>query len=207
MIPEAAMQTKGDQFHIYLQSNFIANSGLTQRRRFSLAHEIAHTFFFERREGNLKPRKGGPTGDRLEMACQRAAGLLLVPERLLKSEIQRFEAIDAMAVADLAARFDVSVEVMLRRLNEMGVFQSGLAPVLARHGHGGSFEIEYAVYPVWLRSRLIAPKRGADFSKWFRPQSEAEGTLVRASEGGRLTARPVDVTGSLRIFEVKYEID
>jgi Zn-dependent peptidase ImmA (M78 family) len=205
MIPEAALQAKGGQFHIYLQSNFTDNAGLAQRRRFSLAHEIAHTFFFEVREGELKPRKGGPTGDKLEMACQKAAALLLVPERLVKSELRRFGAVDAHAVADLATRFDVSVEVMLRRLNEIGVFQSGFAPVLTRRGHGGRFEIEYAVYPVWLRSRLVAPKRGTDFSKWFRPDNEFEGTLVRASEGGQLTAKPVDVTNSLRIFQVLYE--
>jgi hypothetical protein len=74
MIPEAAVQVLGLRFRIYLRSNFMDRPGARVRRRFSLAHEIAHTFFFEVRDSSLKPIRGAPRGDNLEAACHEGAG-------------------------------------------------------------------------------------------------------------------------------------
>src|SRR4051812_3098828 len=81
MIPEAVIHTDGTGFRISLQSNFIGLHNCRLRRRFSLAHEIAHTFFYEVRDGRLKPIRRAPVGDRLEAACHEAASLLLIPEQ------------------------------------------------------------------------------------------------------------------------------
>ena len=204
MIPEAAMQVKGGQFHIYLQSNFQDRPGAALRQRFSFAHEIAHTLFFELRDGALKARKDAPIGDRLEAACHKGAAMLLVPNKVLTNEISQKESVDTGTITELAERFEVSIEVMLRRLNDVGAFESGLAPVLTRRS-AGKFEIEFAVYPPWLKSHLLSPKRGADFTAWFRPTEQSEGSLIKKRPDGTLKAQPFEVTASLRIFEVRFQ--
>jgi hypothetical protein len=73
MIPEAAMQALDGRLHIYIQSNFKDLTGSTLRRRFSHAHEIGHTLFYEQRDGELKARRDSPRGDALETACHKAA--------------------------------------------------------------------------------------------------------------------------------------
>jgi Zn-dependent peptidase ImmA (M78 family) len=116
MIPEAAMEVKNSRFHIYLQSNFKSSPGRTLRARFSLAHEIGRTLFYELMDELPKPRKDAPRGNRLEAACQRAAGNILVPSKALHAQIEQRQAWNAAALMELANRFEVSAEVMLRRL-------------------------------------------------------------------------------------------
>lgn len=88
MIPEAAILPIGNRFRIFLQSNFNHHHGMKSRLRFSLAHEIAHTFFFELTGDALRPMKGAPSGVQLESACHSGAGRLLIPERSLRREIK-----------------------------------------------------------------------------------------------------------------------
>jgi hypothetical protein len=216
MIPEAAVAWENGGLRIYLQSNFIEVPGLRTRRRFSLAHEIAHTLFFEQRDGGLKPRRDAPIGDRLEAACHRGAGLLMVPTALLRKELRRFpDAKDAACIRELALRFDVSAEVILRRLDDLNAFGDGFAPILTRRADGGRFTIEFAVYRPWLKALLIAPRRGGDFEAWFgRSETQSFGSapagvpgeiLARNTPRGRLKARGVDITSSIRIFELTLE--
>jgi Zn-dependent peptidase ImmA (M78 family) len=118
MIPEAAIEIKKNRFHIYLQSNFKNSAGRALRARFSLAHELGHTLFYELRDGVLRPRKDAPRGNRLEAACHRAAAIILVPSKALRSQIQQRREWKASALMELANRFEVSAEVMLRRLSD-----------------------------------------------------------------------------------------
>ena len=203
MIPEAAMDVKDGCFHVYLQSNFKDLPGAALRSRFSLAHEIGHTLFYEQQLGALKPRKDAPTGDRLEKACHKAAAMILVPGRSLRSEIRRREVSTAADIVDLADRFEVSTEVMLRRLNELDGFENGWAPVLTRR-IGRMFEIEYAPYPPWLKSHLGKPNIGADFSMWFGSAEDSDGILRRKRLEGSLEAEPLRITDSKTIFELRF---
>lgn len=202
MIPEAAMQVKGGRFHIYLQSNFKDLPGITSRRRFSLAHEIGHTLFYEERDGELKPRRDAPKGDGLETACHKAASMILVPNKALRTELRQRKLNATSSIVELAGRFEVSVEVMLRRLNELEVFESGWAPILTRRS-GERLAIEYATYPPWLKSHLAAPKRGMAFEAWFRAAEQQDGTFKKEINGGVLEASPVKVTSSLVMIELR----
>ncbi len=204
MIPEAAMQVTDGLFRIYLQSNFIEAQGSKMRRRFSLAHELGHTLFYEQQDGELKPRRDTPRGDSLEAACHKAASMILVPSKMLKSELRIQPPTNANSVVELANRFDVSTEVMLRRLNEFGVFEHGWTPVLTRRS-GGSLAIEYAAYPPWLKSHLNPPSRGTSFSGWFRGSEQPDGAFVKETHVGVLEASPVKVTGSSIIFELRMQ--
>jgi hypothetical protein len=205
MIPEASMNVKDGHFRIYLQSNFKDLPGAALRIRFSLAHEIGHTLFYEQQDGELKSRKDAPKGDRLEAACHKAAALILVPSKALRSEIRRQEVSNSAAIVGLANRFDVSTEVMLRRLNEFGGFENDWAPVLTRR-NGEVFEIEYAAYPPWLKSHLGKPQVGVDLSTWFKPTESSGGTLKRKLPDGDLEAQPFRVTGSKTIFELRIRL-
>jgi len=219
MIPEAVMTPDRAGFHIYLQSNFAHASGARIRQRFSLAHEIAHTLFFERRDGAMKPLRGAPTGHRLEAACHKGAGLLLVPDRLLRSALKTApQPLSAEYMLGFARDFEVSVEVIIRRLNQVEAFGNRFAPVLLRRHQKDGFTIEYAVYPAWLKAILPTPRRGMDFTRWFgagknqaanAPEQGGStlgpARLTRRTPQGLLIAHPVDITLSLRIVELRLE--
>src|SRR5205085_1418955 len=61
MIPEGVLSPVQGGFKIYLQSNF-TDQGTKRRRRFTLAHELAHTFFYNVNGGVPNSIKGAPKG-------------------------------------------------------------------------------------------------------------------------------------------------
>jgi hypothetical protein len=94
---------------------------------------------------------------------------------------------------------------MLRRLNELAVFENGWGPALVRRS-GERLLIEYAVYPPWLMTHTpAAPKRGTEFAAWFGATVHSNGTLAKDAGDERLEAVPTDVTSSLIIFELRLQ--
>jgi len=215
MIPEAVLGLEPPGFRIYLQSNFENFPGAIIRQRFSLAHEIAHTFFYELSDGKWRPMRDAPRGDSLEAACQKGAGLLLVPRRFLAQEIRNIgEPIGAKHTLELARRFEVSTEVMIRRLDEDGAFATtDIAVVLVRRPPGSSAVIEYATYPPWLKSLLPIPRRGASFSSWVQADelnnfggdvsALFEDGLERSAVSSSLRASAFRISGSQHIVELR----
>ena len=204
MIPEAAMHPRERRFYIYIQSNFKDLPGNALRRRFSWAHEIGHTLFFEQRDGELKARADAPRGDALESACHRAASMILIPGKALRAELQNQKLDGAARIRELADRFEVSVEVMLRRLNEFSLLKDGWAPVLTRR-IGRNLTVEFAACPIWLKPYLAIPKRGVEFSSWFRATEQSNRILRKQIGDATVEASPVDVTNSLVIFELRLQ--
>lgn len=213
MIPEAVIRPAGSGFEVFLQKNFIDFPGFRQRQRFSLAHEIAHTFFFEPKDGGMKRIGYAPTGDRLESACHAAAGLMLVPESLFRSAIGAMQDFPrARQIMQLAARFDVSVEVVIRRLPMKHFETSERALVVTR---GPKDVIEHAVYPPWLKAILPAPKRGLPFDEWFRTRrpdvsgGHPAGTralmVIDRLEGGTVSAVRVELGPQSAIYELSLD--
>ena len=213
MIPEAVICVDGDGFRIRLQSNFSGIAGMRLRQRFSFAHEIAHTFFYEFRDGQMQPIPKAPKGDKLESACHEAAAMILVPDRLLTKELRaRRSGIDSPFIVQLAAAFDVSLEVMLRRLVQARAFDSTyLAFVLVRRDAHAGEKIDFAVHPPWLKAILAKPVRGSDFLAWFLGSRNAhaaatsDGQISRRLESGQLKARALDVRNTLRLYEIGIE--
>lgn len=97
---------------------------LTSRLRFSLAHELAHTFFYDLTQTPPKVAKcfksgGGRTAlENLELNCNRLASRLLLPTPMLKDAFLRLKVIDPESILNLAHRAGVSVEALVRRLHE-----------------------------------------------------------------------------------------
>ena len=223
MIPEAVIRPEGTSFTIFLQNNFSGDPGLRLRQRFSLAHEIAHTFFFELRDGSMKSRRDAPTGEKLEAACHRGAGLILIPNRFLRDSLRQYRhSISAQDIIQLSRTFDASLEVVLRRLIQEAVFESSKrAPILVHRNQNLAGDIEIAAYPTWLKAVLPTPRRGMDFAVWFRSSGGArdiqqpivqdsvtlgeDGSMARVTALGVLSACPVNFGRSQRLYELSME--
>lgn len=168
---------------------------LSVRQRFTLAHEIVHTFFYRRERGRPEAIKGAPRGRRLERLCRYGAGLLVVPGNFLRGLLGpggRFAS--AAQAAALCKRFVVSPEVLLRRVAEdESLIENDSAIIFGEVGPGDDdARILAACYDGSLIAYLSRPKLysglrewlGAyleeDFSpcrarKWWRPMSDHEG--------------------------------
>ena len=216
MIPEAVLSTERAGFRIHLQNNFVGVPGVRIRQRFSLAHEIVHTFFYELHSGRYRAMPRAPRGDKLEAACHRGAGLILVPQRLLVGELGKFEKpIGATCAIELSRTFDVSVEVMLRRMRDACASQLvDVALVLVRRIQQCEAVIDFALYPPWLKTLLPQPHRGRSFIPWLRHAvsdwksgpdfvSVFETGLQKKTASGLLSVAPYKVTRSLQIFELR----
>lgn len=116
-------------FRIYLRSNEYREiemckpePALPVRVRFTLAHEIVHTFFYERRvtgdfDVSVPARIKGWRTDLVEPLCQFGAGLLLVPQEILTTRFPSTRyPISPTEILNLAQDMRVSTEVALRRL-------------------------------------------------------------------------------------------
>lgn len=92
------------------------------RLRFSIAHEIAHTFFDDvsdkprHRTGSGAVDQGNGDDWQLELLCNVAAAELLMPNLSLPFDSIDKEALDIELIMDLRRRFDVSTESILRRV-------------------------------------------------------------------------------------------
>lgn len=205
MIPEAAVQIEGGRFKIYLQKNFQDRPGALRRQRFSLAHEIAHTFFFDLQDGSLSPVKGGPRGLQLEKACHECARMLLIPERFLDRELKKIDGrVSTQEVLQWAKTFDVSVEVLLRKLQGHPALESHeVSFALVNNGR-----IKFVIYPPWLKSLLPVPTKDIFFQEWLSPAGASLQVLENNSY--RVTEREIvlsalfsRLTASRSLFEIR----
>lgn len=99
---------------------------LPARMRFTIAHELIHTFFFDVSRGEPQSRVSGSHYRELgslERECNRGAARLLVPERLLHQAINAgpIDVFEPEELTALARRFRVSLETLLRCLQPLGL--------------------------------------------------------------------------------------
>jgi hypothetical protein len=125
MIPRGGLVPVAGGFDLYLQresesSLDLVDPGtqveLTPRERFVVAHELAHTLFFDLAKDPPSLLQTSTDGPALEKVCDEVASQLLVPSWVLRDRLRRLERISAEMVTDLAREFAVSVQVMVRRL-------------------------------------------------------------------------------------------
>lgn len=92
---------------------------LPRRTRFSLAHEIAHTFFFDLKR--LPPRSKydlsvPQTLHALERSCNRVAGALLLPRSMLENEIANQNILEPKALLDISHRASIARGTLVSQL-------------------------------------------------------------------------------------------
>jgi len=211
MVPEGVLTPVQGGFRIYLQSNFAQQRGVKLRQRFTLAHELAHTFFYDRNGGVPKPAKGTPRGQRLERLCHIGASQILVPEIALRNELKgEGEVVSVQRILDLARLFEVSAEVLIRRLHTLELIASEkFAAVLVDTSDGGKSVIQAACYGPLLLCNAIRPKRGADFDSWVLPLLPASGTSqdsewTHSTPSADIAAKKVFRSNRSFILELKF---
>lgn len=100
---------------------------LPPRMRFTIAHELIHTFFFEKSNIELKSRIKAihyKEHESLEQACNFGANLLLVPPGQLAQQLRTTNELTARVIVDLAKKFNVSIQTVLIALNTLRSHES-----------------------------------------------------------------------------------
>jgi IrrE N-terminal-like domain len=208
MIPEGVLAPVRGGFKVFLQDNFDSDPGTRIRRRFTFAHELVHTFFYHLENDLPKPIKGAPRGARLERLCQLGASQILVPEILLKQHLPSQKVACAEDLLGLARTFDVSLEVVFRRIHKLGlVAEDEFAAALVDKTKDREV-IQAACYGPLLLCNLPAPKRGLDFDVWVRPLRALGDDLGSqtpiTTQTAEIRTRKVCRSRRSYIFEVKF---
>jgi len=89
---------------------------LPSRIRFTIAHELIHTFFFEWKGGKRKPKLAGShykEAESLESACDYGANHLLLPPRVLEAQLEIEADLSPPTIRNLSKKFHVSLETLL----------------------------------------------------------------------------------------------
>ncbi len=94
-----------------------------RRRRFTLAHEIGHTYFYDLKSSPPERTLYDADPKDEETFCNMLASEILMPPHMIQAELKRLEGRDQeLSPVDysqrLARRFEVSIETMTRRLIE-----------------------------------------------------------------------------------------
>lgn len=114
---EALFLSDGDEKKIVL--NTAIGERYTGRNRFTLAHEIGHSFLHAQ-DGNLyiAARRSGTVLDAREEEANKFAVHLLMPDSMVEEVIFQKK---GLTVSNLAQMFDVSEKAMNRKLMELGL--------------------------------------------------------------------------------------
>ncbi len=180
MVPRGVLLPVGGGFEVYLLSLSPMDLDiskpepeglLSSRQRFSLAHEIAHTYFFKFSATVPAPHEAIPNVPEIETICDRTAGYILVPTDLLKKEIvialgdrQR---INAGFVRLAANRFRTSPEVLIDRLSVVEPANPfARCILLVRNAHGNAV-ISAIYFGIGLLNILPRPTKYTPLTEWL----------------------------------------
>jgi hypothetical protein len=102
---------------------------LPARMRFTIAHEIAHTFFFDLTGGRPRNRLVGDhqnTVRTLETVCNQTAARMLLPTDLVREEIKNLNIYDPTTLRKLAQKAVVSPHMLVNRMGELYYYLPGV---------------------------------------------------------------------------------
>jgi Zn-dependent peptidase ImmA (M78 family) len=107
------------------------------RQRFTIAHEIGHFYLHDLDEVHvdrffvkLRDRRSSTGEDPQEVAANRFAAELLMPEHFLPKDLRELgmrDFLDDRAMLQLARKYQVSVQAMTNRLVGLGLISQSLA--------------------------------------------------------------------------------
>jgi hypothetical protein len=179
--------------------------------RFSLAHELAHTLFYELGTPDERPKTirefragGGKTIlENLEKYCNRIAGHLLMPSPFFRTEMLKLKSLQPRELLAFAERAEASVESVVARLGEEdGVF-------LHHDLRGCVAAIRKTAKGFFVRS--IAKPRSLNIAKEIRSiQSGEEWQVTTDSgqptmDGGAAEQMKIHLTIETRLSSKKVE--
>lgn len=188
----------------------ISSSKPPVRQRYSIGHEITHTFFpdFEREVRSAGPRwrRERDSQSEIEQLCQIGASELLMPIGAFRREMARHET-SLATVLSLAALFEASPEAAVRRFLDLSnghlvaVFLAMKHKPVERCGMqqtalglpgfeapAEKLRVSYAVPAPSYRSRFVppdksVPERSVAYWVWQQAMNGAAGVFIdRANE-------------------------
>jgi hypothetical protein len=186
MVPRAALVPVEGGFDIYLRDPLprdIDISGpeppdlLSTRQRFSFAHEVAHTYFFDLSKSVPTPTGSFSDPTELEKTCDLTAAHILIPTTILRKEIKRkigdAANIDSAFVRSAASDFRTSIHAMLERLTRVAPSDLDRGVVLIRRLEGDA-QIQAFYFGVGLMPILPRPKKYIRVTEWLRDFPKTE---------------------------------
>jgi IrrE N-terminal-like domain len=226
MIIEGCTEPVQAGFHIFIRNEFSTTinlhngadaATLKPRQRFTLAHEIAHTFFYDFQHDPPKVSKGAPKSDVIERLCNLAAGHILLPQRHLELRLSGYGSITAQAILKIGKEFGVSAEVVIRRLNELDKFK---APVCALLLVGEDQSKDTYIRSVYFHPSLLPylrkPKPFSVLREWsnvfhkveeFRTEAMWDHTVERGYGYLLFRKRPHPTRKDTFFIEVEYKLN
>jgi hypothetical protein len=139
LLTHGGLAVRNDGFIIYVRCNNGESADLTarfakdgtgvslptavaRRARFTIAHEIAHTFFYDVRRMPPRPKtqvNDDASATKLELACNQIAGLILIPETALQRRLANFDVVSPDELRMLANAAVVSAQAVIYRFKHL----------------------------------------------------------------------------------------
>jgi hypothetical protein len=183
LLLEAALAVDDDGFVVYVdcdkgskEAYQLAFNGADQGRslpvrfRFSLAHELIHTFFYDTKQHPYTNWLAGTHAkeiESLEQACNFGASHLLLPTKLLKSDARKVDVLTADGIIDLATRYQVSIECLINRLAHLEDWTSRRGLVVFARQEADGIRIKAVAKSVAVRELFKNVFVGAEFKTAF----------------------------------------
>ena len=143
---DAVLIPAADGFSIVLKAGKRVPIG---RQRFSWAHELCHTYFYEARKGSWA--RAIPGGSRMEEdLCDLGARAMLLPTKPILRKLDSFGPMDSVAssVLEAADWAQVSPQVLIIRARQLGFWENVAFACYMRHLDNG----EAILVPVWKQA-------------------------------------------------------
>jgi hypothetical protein len=149
---------------------------LKPRQRFTLAHEIAHTFFYDCAPNPPRISKQAPKSQIMEWLCQQGASQLLLPDHFLTQYLSKSRPLDLQLAVEFGKIFKASTEAVIRRIDELDSAKSPYrALLLVKLDQGGrDAQIRAVCFHPSLLPFLPRPKLYSNLTEWSSIFSEEE---------------------------------
>lgn len=199
---DGSLEAVSGGFRIYLKSATAGQIALDAsepqlpvRMRFTWAHELAHTMFYELPVGpdaagalplakRPKPRK-----DRLEALCQYGAAAILVPLSLLWERYGKLTTlVPTVDLFSLGRELKVSVEAIVRRLDGIEIYSppESAQLLVERSDERPEWSIIACRCGSWVSATLGRPPRYSPLREWLRarqPLADSAGVIQHIDFG------------------------
>jgi Zn-dependent peptidase ImmA (M78 family) len=110
------IRIKHDKDVFIKPSKHIIYDSLTNRQRFTFAHELVHTMFYDS-SGDIPKSQNAIDSTALERLCDSGAGYLLIPWGILKQMVNRDNPLTLSTIEKCEQYFHASQEVIMRQAN------------------------------------------------------------------------------------------
>ena len=143
---------------------------LPPRMRFTIAHELAHTFFFDLDAGRPHNRltiDHHNTLAALERVCNQAAARILLPSELVRAEFRVHDPYDPSALRRLAEKAAVSPQMLVNRSANCLVSSAALEGALTRNRRRQEYRLKAVRMHAILRGIFPRALVGSSVSDFF----------------------------------------